>query len=49
MLSYNYKNSTPIHWWLMPVILVAWESEIWRTTISDQPKQKVHETPCQPI
>jgi hypothetical protein len=28
------------HWWLTPVILVTWESEIRRITVLGQPSQK---------
>jgi hypothetical protein len=36
-------------WWLMPIILATQEAEITRTTLQDQPWQKVGKTPSQPI
>jgi hypothetical protein len=33
------------HLWLMSVILVTWEAEIWRIEVPGQPEQIVLETP----
>jgi hypothetical protein len=40
---YKY-HSLAKHWWLMPVILTTWESEIGRTAVQGQTRQIVHET-----
>jgi hypothetical protein len=32
-------------WWLMPVILAIWKSDMWRIVVQGQPKQKVHKHP----
>jgi hypothetical protein len=34
------------HWWLMPVILPTWETEIWRIMFPGQPRQIVREIPA---
>jgi hypothetical protein len=33
----------------MPIILAMWEGEIGKITVQGQPRQKVQETPSQPI
>jgi hypothetical protein len=35
-------------WWLMPIILTTWENEI-RIVVQVQPRQKLPETPFEPI
>jgi hypothetical protein len=37
-------------WWLVPIILATWETEVRRMEVQDQARQIVHETssPKQP-
>jgi hypothetical protein len=37
------------HSWFTPVILTTWEAEMRRLLVLGQPRQKVSETPYQPI
>jgi hypothetical protein len=43
----NHKDFTHIarHWWLTPVILATWETEICRIEARIKPRKIVHETP----
>jgi hypothetical protein len=47
--SYKVIFSLAGCWWLTPVILATWEAEIRRIAVRGQTRQKVQETPYQPI
>jgi hypothetical protein len=42
--SYNLKRFTARCWWLMPVILATWETEIRRIMVQGQPRKIVRKT-----
>jgi hypothetical protein len=41
-----FKNSVQARcWWLIPIILTTWESEIRKNVVPGQPGQNIHDTP----
>jgi hypothetical protein len=46
-ISYSPRikaNRSARHWWLTPVILATWETEVRRIVVRGQPRQIVHKT-----
>jgi hypothetical protein len=35
------------HQWLMPIVLVSWQGELWRIVVGGQFRQKIHQIQSQ--